>query len=330
MSREGENGRTDEPSPTGQGEKASVDGEKLQKIWDQIHFYFSDSNFPRDKYLLQVAEEDGDGFVDLELLCTFKRMKDLEATVGIIQGLFEKKSSNDLELSDTRMRVRRTRPVPKDIRDQIARRTTRVRGWTEGSLEPSLEELRGIFSSHGSIKSIRFQRRKDAEGKTLFAGAAYIEFASEDEAERLGEVSIPMPGGETCFEVHTPKSLAAERSRAAEKKKQRKPTGDGDVSETIGPPFVEGLILAFEGVGPGVAREDVRELLDPFGEVAWVEYEREEADGFVRFSQPGRAAAAVQALSERKSELGGKVRETEIILIEIWMSRSLPSEGICG
>jgi La domain len=43
----------------------------------QIEFYFSDSNLPRDAFLLSAVEEAPDGFVSLALICTFSRMRTL-------------------------------------------------------------------------------------------------------------------------------------------------------------------------------------------------------------------------------------------------------------
>ena len=45
-------------------------------VW-QIEFYFSESNLPRDKFLLETVSRDPDGFVSLGLLCTFSRMRAL-------------------------------------------------------------------------------------------------------------------------------------------------------------------------------------------------------------------------------------------------------------
>lgn len=43
----------------------------------QIEFYFSDSNLPRDSFLLSAVEEAPDGYVSLGLICTFSRIRQL-------------------------------------------------------------------------------------------------------------------------------------------------------------------------------------------------------------------------------------------------------------
>jgi lupus La protein len=39
-----------------------------------VEFYFSDSNLPRDSFLKDKVYNDPEGYVDIALLCTFKRM----------------------------------------------------------------------------------------------------------------------------------------------------------------------------------------------------------------------------------------------------------------
>lgn len=68
-----------------------------------------------------------------------------------------------------------------------------------------------------------------------------------------------------------------------------------------------GVILKFEGFGPDVSREDVREAFEPHGEVAWVDFQRGNSEGFVRFEREGTATVAMAAVTEAKTEFGGKI-----------------------
>jgi hypothetical protein len=62
---------------TVKAEPAEVD-EQLKK---QIEFYFSDSNLPRDKFLLHLTQKTPEGWVSLETISEFKKMRDMGATV---------------------------------------------------------------------------------------------------------------------------------------------------------------------------------------------------------------------------------------------------------
>jgi hypothetical protein len=49
----------------------------LERSVKQIEFYFSDSNLPRDKFLLEKVHASPAGWVDLGLVATFERMREL-------------------------------------------------------------------------------------------------------------------------------------------------------------------------------------------------------------------------------------------------------------
>jgi hypothetical protein len=58
-------------------EPAEVD----QQLKKQIEFYFSDSNLPKDKFLLQLTKKTPEGWVSLKTISEFKKMRDMGATV---------------------------------------------------------------------------------------------------------------------------------------------------------------------------------------------------------------------------------------------------------
>jgi hypothetical protein len=62
---------------TVKAEPAEVD----QQLKKQIEFYFSDSNLPRDKFLLHLTQKTPEGWVSLETISEFKKMRDMGATV---------------------------------------------------------------------------------------------------------------------------------------------------------------------------------------------------------------------------------------------------------
>jgi hypothetical protein len=54
-------------------------------VLKQLEFYFSDSNFPADKFLRGEAEKSEDGLsVPIETILSFKKMKNLGATQEMI------------------------------------------------------------------------------------------------------------------------------------------------------------------------------------------------------------------------------------------------------
>lgn len=74
-----------------------------------------------------------------------------------------------------------------------------------------------------------------------------------------------------------------------------------------------GLILKFDGFGPEVSREDIREAFEPQGEIAWVDFQRGNSEGYIRFAREGAAKEACTAMTESKTEFGGKVPVFEVL-----------------
>lgn len=75
--------------------------------------------------------------------------------------------------------------------------------------------------------------------------------------------------------------------------------------------LVRGMVLRFEGFGPDVTREDIKEAFEPHGEVAWVDFRRGDADGHVRFHRAGAAQTAADAM--KTTEFGGKLPKMFVI-----------------
>ena len=66
-------------------ESVSLSTEDLGKIKKQIEFYFSDSNYPKDKFLQEKAKENEEGFIPLEVLTNFNRLKSITTDLDQIR-----------------------------------------------------------------------------------------------------------------------------------------------------------------------------------------------------------------------------------------------------
>eukprot|EP00923_Selenidium_pygospionis_P048437 GHVN01083345.1.p2 GENE.GHVN01083345.1~~GHVN01083345.1.p2 ORF type:complete len:264 (-),score=52.68 GHVN01083345.1:1753-2544(-) len=71
----------------------------------QVNFYFSDDNYHRDKFILNVQEPET-GWVEISLIASFNRMRPLTDNVPFIAYAIGD-HSNNVELSDCKMKVRR-------------------------------------------------------------------------------------------------------------------------------------------------------------------------------------------------------------------------------
>ena len=63
---------------------ATVPAKLKKRLVRQIEFYFGDSNFRTDRFLSGKAKENPEGYVSIELLLTFQRMKQLTTDVAVV------------------------------------------------------------------------------------------------------------------------------------------------------------------------------------------------------------------------------------------------------
>eukprot|EP00775_Hariotina_reticulata_P003295 gene3295-3571_t len=54
-----------------------LEDEVKPKLLKQVEFYFSDSNLPKDKFLRGQVEAHPEGYVDMSLIVSFARMREL-------------------------------------------------------------------------------------------------------------------------------------------------------------------------------------------------------------------------------------------------------------
>ena len=72
-----ENGAAAPPGPGTAVAKGGLTLTMLEKAVKQIEFYFSDSNLPRDKFLLEQTHATAEGYVDVGVICSFARMREI-------------------------------------------------------------------------------------------------------------------------------------------------------------------------------------------------------------------------------------------------------------
>lgn len=309
----------------------------LSPIRRQLEYYFSDSNLPRDKFLRAKTEENEDGFVDIDTLLTFTRLKSLSATATSVAAAVS--DSSLLALSPDSTRIRRTTPLPSQ--SHFKTRAVFAKGWVPGSEPPSIDELTALFNPSGKVLSVRVRKWWGEDGNKHFKGSIFVEMESPEAADRVVaeqyEIQIPGENGDMVkkplllmnFDEYTEKKKAESRERLSRLKKVRgqkrkrdeaeAPKADEKADSTgkDGAPdvqhataadreIVKGLILKFEGFGPEVSREDIREAFEPHGVVAFVDFQRGDSEGYIRFETESFTKAAAKAMTEEKVQFGGK------------------------
>ena len=107
------------PAPTVEEIKA--------KALKQVEFYFSDSNLPRDKFLLKEVQKSEDGWIPISLIATFARMKKITEDVRLIATALEE-SESLLQVNEEQTHVRRLSALPADAHQGDERIVYMVRG----------------------------------------------------------------------------------------------------------------------------------------------------------------------------------------------------------
>ena len=136
------------PEPEPEPEEALL----ADDVRAQVEFYFGDANLPKDKFLKKQMAEDPDsqGWVELEVVASFKKMKALAADAGAVAAALA--GSELLTVSDDGTRVRRTHPLPKA--DTSALRTVVAEGLPP-SMDLSIEALQAKFGACGEVRMVQ-------------------------------------------------------------------------------------------------------------------------------------------------------------------------------
>ena len=152
------------------------------KILKQIEFYFSDSNLPYDKFLRSLVANDPQGFVSLETIGSFKKMKEISTDMKEILVALSK--SKMLEVDKDGKNVRRVTPLPESsVQDE---RSIYAKGFSE---DATLDIIKPYFEPFGEVLCVRLRYTKASPEKT-FKGSVFVEFSSEKEAKSVVEKEI--------------------------------------------------------------------------------------------------------------------------------------------
>ncbi|KAF0891814.1 hypothetical protein E2562_010995 [Oryza meyeriana var. granulata] len=226
---------------------ASLDEAKSKDVLRQVEFYFSDSNLPRDTFLLKTVEESEDGLVSLALICSFSRMKKHlglkaevkqetmpEETVLAVAEVLRRSSA--LRVSEDGKKVGRAIELSKldEIMEQVDSRTIAASPFP---YNVKLEDVQSFFAHYGKVNSVRLPRH--VTDKRHFCGTALVEFSEEEEANAALNNSLVFAGAD--LEIKPKKEFDAEREAKKEAYEKSNPSrNDHDEG------YPKGLIVAFK------------------------------------------------------------------------------------
>ncbi|KAI9270337.1 hypothetical protein BDA99DRAFT_501505 [Phascolomyces articulosus] len=168
------------------------------KIRKQVDFYFSDSNFPFDKFLYFLSKKNSEGWIPLETVAGFKKMKMITEDQEQVVSALRSGDSDLVELNEAGDHIRRTKPL---VEQNFVSRSIYAKGFPlvdEGAEKPidALIELQDkieeFFQEHGKVLAVRL-RKTDAR-PSVFKGSVYIEFDNISTAEEVAAKSLQYEG----------------------------------------------------------------------------------------------------------------------------------------
>ncbi|KNC53125.1 sjogren syndrome antigen B [Thecamonas trahens ATCC 50062] len=284
----------------------------------QIEFYFSDSNLPRDKYLLNLTAQNSDGFVPLEELAKFKRVQQMGLDNEALAAALGE--SDALVVSDDGKNVRRAQPLPAKL--DIDERSIYAKGFVRDGEVTTIESITELFAEHGKVLSVRLRRTPQTH---LFKGSAFVEFATVDEAKAIIAKEIrAAPELEPLAMEMKLDYLTRARAKKIERRNASKAAAAPPTEEAIAAE-VAAEIAAFDVIpgcvvhvtelaSEGISREDMLPIFRAYGDVQRVDFSRGQTEGYIRFAAPV-AAAAVADLStdDTKRTLADKVFAVAVV-----------------
>ncbi|XP_054471174.1 lupus La protein [Anoplopoma fimbria] len=281
------------------------------KVARQIEYYFGDHNLPRDKFLKEQLQLD-DGWVPLETMLKFNRLKTLTTETSVIVEALQKSKTGLLEVSEDKTKVRRipSKPLPEvndDYKDALKHKSVYMKGFP---LETSLDEIQEWLNTKGNIENIQMRRTLQRQ----FKGSVFICFDTEESSKQFlertdiksfkdNEMLVLSREDYHVKKAEERKQFKAESKAKAkqDKEQQQKHTEDKEMGLLLDEKT--GCLLKFSGELEDVSREDFHELFSGHGKIKWVNFTRGAKEGTLLFD-----GIAKEAFDNAKEANGGELK----------------------
>jgi len=289
------------------------------KIKRQIEFYFSDSNYPQDKFMKTKAAEN-DGYIPLSTLLEFNRVKQITQDLDFLTAVL--KTSDELVVKDDM--VKRKKPLPET--DTSYERSVTVNGLPTGEDKGvTMETVSEFFTAKfGKVLSVRLKRTNEK----VFEGIAFVEFETEEDAKKALAGDSVWPDDVKLSVVPRKRYIKVEKVKPEKPQKNRKEHMKVE-KEKDERSIIKGTILEVTNVPSDTSQADVKAYFSKFGKVRYAEFYKPETKmANIRFCEPEATAAALAEVSEKKMIIGESVLEARLLEGEeeekFWNEKIIP------
>lgn len=286
-------------------------GQDVEKrVIKQIEYYFGDLNLPRDRFLQEQIKQD-DGWVPLEVMLNFNRLKQITDDIPLIAECLKKSTSGLMEVSEDGKKIRRNpeKPIPENNEQRKHELSARSIYAKAFPLDSTLDSLTEFFEEFGEVESLSM--RKDVKKK--FKGSVFVTFKTEEAMKKFLEAeSVKFKDEElekrlSKNQYYQNKQEERKQQQAEKQNKKDKATNRQveDSWQKVENEMPKGALLLLTGMDKEeTRREDVKNLLQDFGPIAWVDFCRGDAECVVRYDKENMAKEVLEkALAANNNEL---------------------------
>lgn len=272
----------------------------------QIEYYFGDANLRRDKFLMGKIAEDEEGWVPVSVLLTFKRLKQLSDDSKVIVDSVDKSKVGLVQVSADREKLRRhpENVLPEfneDRRKEIQSRTAYAKGFPlTTDMTPLIEFFNG-FEKVVNVSMRKYYCQKDK--KYLSKGSVFVTFETREQCEEFVKKARVQFEEKDLIRLLQTDYFELKKQERQKKDKNKKKSAKVEAPE---PDVVlpKGSVVHFAGVKDELlAREDIKSKIAEIEsslEIAFVNFNKGESEGFIRFTKENDAQKIVDKLADSK------------------------------
>lgn len=268
------------------------------KVARQVEYYFGDHNLPRDRFLKEQLQLD-DGWVALETMLKFNRLKSLTTDSSVVIAALQKSKTGLLEISEDMTKIRRSlnKPLPElndEYKDTLKHKSVYIKGFP---LETTLDEILEWLNGKGPVENIQMRRNLQRR----FKGSVFICFDTEESAKQFlersdiksfkdNEMLVLSREAYHAKKAEERKQFKAETKAKAKQEKEHQQKHAEEKEMDLLLDEQSGRLLKFSGELEDVSREDFHILFSGHGRIKWVDFIRGAKEGTLLFD--GKAQEA--------------------------------------
>ncbi|KAF5890721.1 lupus La protein, partial [Clarias magur] len=288
-----------------------------KKVAEQIEYYFGDHNLPRDKFLKEQIQLD-DGWVTLETMLKFNRLKSLTTDAAVIVESLRKSTTGLLEISEDQTKIRRSpsKPLPdynEEYKDALKQKSIYMKGFP---LDTTLDDIKDWLSDKGHVENIHMRKgpQKTFKGSifaVLESEEAAKAFVARDDVKQFKGNDMIVLIKEEYFakkaeERKQGRADAKARARSEKEEKQKQ----AEMEEMKSLDEQRGCVLKFSGELNQVSREDFHKVFADHAQIKWIDFTRGAKEGTILFRSD--AKMALQKAQEAAGDSGLKIKDEAV------------------